>query len=69
MLINRNKYISIIFPRDVIKSKSKSVPLSHEGTKGGRMCSSYSFFTSALHGGEWLESHSGCALPPGKDIG
>jgi hypothetical protein len=31
MLINRNKYIPIIFPRDVIKSKSKSGTKGHQG--------------------------------------
>jgi hypothetical protein len=30
------------------------------------MYSSYSFTTSALDGGEWLESRTGRALPPGK---
>jgi hypothetical protein len=33
---------------------------------GGEECSSYSFTTSALDGGEWSESRPGRALPPGK---
>jgi hypothetical protein len=33
---------------------------------GERWYSSYSFFTSALHWGEWSASRSGRALPPGK---
>jgi hypothetical protein len=33
---------------------------------GGRGYSSYSFFTSALDGGEWSASRSGRALAPGK---
>jgi hypothetical protein len=31
-----------------------------------RICSSYSFTTSALDGDEWLASRPGLALPPGK---
>jgi hypothetical protein len=31
-----------------------------------RRCSSYSFTTSALDGGEWSASCPGRALPPGK---
>jgi hypothetical protein len=33
---------------------------------GERRCSSYSFLTSALDGGEWSASRPGRALPPGK---
>jgi hypothetical protein len=31
-----------------------------------RRCSSYSYFSSALDGGEWSASRPGRALPPGK---
>jgi hypothetical protein len=44
--------------------------LSHyhyAGAKGERNYSSNSFLTLALHGGEWLVSHFGHVLPPGKD--
>jgi hypothetical protein len=34
---------------------------------GERWCSSYSFFTSTLHGDEWSASHPGRALPPEKE--
>jgi hypothetical protein len=34
---------------------------------GERRCSSYSFLTSALEGGEWSASRPGRALPPGKE--
>jgi hypothetical protein len=33
---------------------------------GGEECSSYSFTTLALDGGEWSASLTGRALPPGK---
>jgi hypothetical protein len=33
---------------------------------GERRYSSYSFLTSALDGGDWSESRSGCVLAPGK---
>jgi hypothetical protein len=33
---------------------------------GERRCSSYSYLTSALDGGEWSASRTGRALPPGK---
>jgi hypothetical protein len=42
------------------------VPLRHAGVKGGRRCSSFTFLTSALDGGEWSASLPGRALPPGK---
>jgi hypothetical protein len=32
----------------------------------GRIYGSYSFSTSALDGGEWSASRSGCVLVPGK---
>jgi hypothetical protein len=31
------------------------------------VCSSYTFLTSALQGGEWSASRPGRALPPGKE--
>jgi hypothetical protein len=34
--------------------------------QGERMCSSYSFTTSALDGGKWSQSRHGRSLPPGK---
>jgi hypothetical protein len=49
-----------------LKVKSKAVPLRHSGAKGERMYSS-SFLTSTLDEGEWLASHPGHALSPGKD--
>jgi hypothetical protein len=36
----------------------------HGGAWGERRCSSYSFLTSALDGGEWSASRPGRALPP-----
>jgi hypothetical protein len=43
----------------------------HAGAKGERSYSSYSFLTSALHGGEWSVPHPSYALPrertPGTD--
>jgi hypothetical protein len=38
----------------------------HEGASGERRCSSYSFLTLALDGGEWSVSCPNCALTPGK---
>jgi hypothetical protein len=38
----------------------------HGGAWGERRCSSYSFSTSALDGGEWSASRPGRALPPGE---
>jgi hypothetical protein len=38
----------------------------HEGAWGERWCSSYSFLTLALDGGEWSASRPGRALPLGK---
>jgi hypothetical protein len=44
--------------------KSKDVLLlCHAGAEGESKYSSYSFLTSALHGGKWSECHPGCALP------
>jgi len=48
------------------KVKGKAIPLRHEDIKGERMCTSYSFFTSALDGGEWSASRPGRGLPPRK---
>jgi hypothetical protein len=39
--------------------------MRHEGTRGERRYSSYSFSTLALGGGEWSASHPGHALAPG----
>jgi hypothetical protein len=53
--------------RESCKVKSKAVPLhAMEALGGERRCSSYSFLTSALEGGEWSASRPGRALPPGK---
>jgi hypothetical protein len=46
--------------------KQSSPATSHQGAWGERRYSSYSFLTSALHGGEWSASRPGRALPPGK---
>jgi hypothetical protein len=47
--------------------KAKAVPLhATEDLEGGRRYNSYSFSTSALHGGQWSASHYGRALVPGK---
>jgi hypothetical protein len=52
---------------DIIKSKSKAVPLhAMEAFGGERRYSSYSFSTSALDGGEWSASRPGRAFTPGK---
>jgi hypothetical protein len=48
-----------------IKRKSKAVPLRHAGAKNDKHIS-YSFFTSALHGGEWSAPRPVRALPLGK---
>jgi hypothetical protein len=46
----------------------KMVPLlSIEAHLGDTMCSSYSFLTSALEGGEWSASRPGRPLLPGKE--
>jgi hypothetical protein len=46
----------------------KGYPLrANSGASGERRCSSYSFLTTALEGGEWSASRSGRALPPGKE--
>jgi hypothetical protein len=39
----------------------------HWGALGERRYSSYSFFSSALEGGEWSAPRPGRALPPGKE--
>jgi hypothetical protein len=49
--------------------KDKAIPLRHAGAKRERMYSSYSFFTSALCGGEWSVLRPGRALLPGNDPG
>jgi hypothetical protein len=46
---------------------SVKVKTHYAGAKGERKYSSYSFFTSALDGGEWSASCFGHALPLGKD--
>jgi hypothetical protein len=48
------------------KKKQSSPTTRHGGTWGERH-SSYSFLTSALDGGKWSASHTGHALPRGKD--
>jgi hypothetical protein len=50
------------YPLDI---KTKEVP-EHTTEAQGRRCSSYSFMTSALDGGEWSVSLPGRALPPGE---
>jgi hypothetical protein len=59
-----------VFVVDVLQYGYKvKVNLSHyrhAGAKGARKYSSYSFLTSALHGGEWSASLPGHDLPPGK---
>jgi hypothetical protein len=55
-----NRYVYFLLPELVTK---KSCPTTcHQGTWGERKCSSYSFFTSALNGGEWSASRPGRAL-------
>jgi hypothetical protein len=44
----------------------RSVPACHKGACGERKYSSYSFWTSALDGGEWLASSPDRALASGK---
>jgi hypothetical protein len=44
----------------------KSCPTTCHGGPWGERCSSYSFSTSALNGGEWSASHPGRTLAPGK---
>jgi hypothetical protein len=55
--------------KEVIKEKSKAVPQYIMQAKGERNYSSYSFFTSALDGDEWLASFRGRDLRPGKTPG
>jgi hypothetical protein len=47
--------------------KVKVVPLHAMKTPGGEAYRSYSFFTSALDGGEWSASSPGRVLAQGKD--
>jgi hypothetical protein len=47
-------------------TKSKTVPLQPCRRQGESRCSSYSFLTSAVDGGEWSASRPGRALLPGK---
>jgi hypothetical protein len=44
----------------------QSSPATRHGGAWGERYSSYSFFTSALDGGEWSASHPGRVLRPGK---
>jgi hypothetical protein len=54
----------------VLPLKKKAVPATcHEGTRGERKYSSYSYLTSALDGGEWSASRPGRALPLSVPIG
>jgi hypothetical protein len=49
-----------------ISLKAKAVPVhATKALGGGGGCSSYSFLTSALDGGEWSTSRPGCALASG----
>jgi hypothetical protein len=45
--------------------EAKAVPLHAMEALGGEECSSYSFSTSTLDGGEWSVSRPGRALAPG----
>jgi hypothetical protein len=46
---------------------TEAIPLyAMEALGGERRCSSYSFSTSALDGGDWSASRPGRVLPPGK---
>jgi hypothetical protein len=49
------------------KKKQSSPTTRHEDARGERKCSSYSFLTSALDGGEWSASRPDRALPRGKN--
>jgi hypothetical protein len=52
-----------------INIPNKSCPTTrHEGVRGERRYSFYSFSTLALDGGEWSASRLGRALPPGKEL-
>jgi hypothetical protein len=46
--------------------QSKAVPQHNMEAQGGEEVYSYSYMTSALHGGEWSASRPCRALPPGK---
>jgi hypothetical protein len=48
------------------RSKAKQSHYTPRRLQGERRCSSYSFLTSALDGGEWSASRPGQALLPGK---
>jgi hypothetical protein len=55
--------------RGILARYVEKLKLSHKTPwrrRWERKCSSYSFMTSALDGGEWSASRPGGALPPGK---
>jgi hypothetical protein len=51
-----------------LRAKAKAVPIHAMEALGGEEYSSYSYFNSALDGGEWSASRPDRASPPqGKD--
>jgi hypothetical protein len=58
----------VVRPRGKKKKEAKVIPLQamEEHEARGVIANSYTFFTSALDGGEWSVSRPGRALPPGK---
>jgi hypothetical protein len=46
----------IMMIKPILKIEVKPSRYRQAGDKGDRKCSSYSFFTSALDGGEWSAS-------------
>jgi hypothetical protein len=62
-----DSYVVSIFSCNPAKKKAKAVPLHTTEAPGGESrYNSYSFFTSALDGGEWSASRPGLSLAPGK---
>jgi hypothetical protein len=58
---------ALVIDKYLLRTYLKSCPATrYEGAWGESRYSSYSFLTSALHGGEWSVSRPDRALPPGK---
>jgi hypothetical protein len=72
VLLVKHWELEIVRWKSVCQTESKADKLKscfttrHGGAWGERRYSSYSFFTSALDGGEWSASRPGRALPPGE---
>jgi hypothetical protein len=59
--------VTILCPSCLMNILLRKCPTTrHGGAWGESRCSSYSFSTSTLDGGEWTASRPVCALAPGK---